>query len=167
MFMKELKFGFFTTREIKPTGWLKKQLEIQASGLAGNLDKVWPDVRDSAWIGGDRDGWERVPYWLDGFIPLAYLLDNQDMKNRADYYMNAIMDAQQEDGWLCPCPPENRRTYDKWAVLLIGKVLTVYIDCVGEDTPQGQKATGVLYRMLRQFNDFINGRVDYLHIFRN
>jgi hypothetical protein len=27
------------------------------------------DVRDSRWIGGDRDGWERVPYWLDGFVP--------------------------------------------------------------------------------------------------
>ena len=63
-----------TAKEIAPRGWLKKQLEIQAAGLVGNLDKVWPDVRDSRWVGGDREGWERVPYWLDGFIPLAFLL---------------------------------------------------------------------------------------------
>ena len=59
-------FQFFTKGEIKPEGWLKRQLRIQADGLSGNLDKVWPDVRDSRWIGGDREGWERVPYWLDG-----------------------------------------------------------------------------------------------------
>lgn len=48
-------------------GWLKRQLEIQAQGLSGNFDKVWRDVRDSAWVGGDAESWERVPYWLDGF----------------------------------------------------------------------------------------------------
>ena len=69
-----MKLEMFTSKELKPAGWLRRQLEIQAKGLSGNLDKVWRDVRDSAWIGGDADGWERVPYWLDGFIPLAYLL---------------------------------------------------------------------------------------------
>ena len=67
-----MKYRFYTTNEIKPLGWLKRQLEIQKNGLSGNLDKVWPDIRDSAWIGGACEGWERVPYWLDGFIPLAY-----------------------------------------------------------------------------------------------
>ena len=78
--MKRL-FTPFTTNEIKPHGWLKDQLIIQAKGLSGNLDKMWPDVKDSSWIGGNKDGWERVPYWLDGFIPLAYLLDDEDMKS--------------------------------------------------------------------------------------
>lgn len=68
------KYNFYTTNEIKPFGWFKRQLEIQAEGLSGNLDKMWPDIADSAWIGGTREGWERVPYWLDGFIPLAFLL---------------------------------------------------------------------------------------------
>jgi len=54
-----------------PQGWLKKQLMPQASGLAGQPDKIWPDVRFSRWIGGDREVWDCVPYWLDGFIPLA------------------------------------------------------------------------------------------------
>ena len=85
-------WNFYTTKEIKPTGWLRRQLEIQAEGLSGNLDKIWPDVRDSAWIGGSREGWERVPYWLDGFIPLAYLLDDQHMIAQAQKYINAIMD---------------------------------------------------------------------------
>lgn len=134
---RKMKYDFFTTNEIKPTGWLKEQLLLQAKGLNGNLDKIWPDVKDSAWIGGEREGWERVPYWLDGFIPLAYLLENEDMIARAKKYIDAIIEAQDSDGWICPCTKSQRENYDTWAVLLILKVLTVYADCSGDDRIQG------------------------------
>ena len=133
---RKMKYDFFTTNEIKPTGWLKEQLLLQAKGLNGNLDKIWPDVKDSGWIGGERDGWERVPYWLDGFIPLAYLLENEDMIARAKRYIDAIIEAQDSDGWICPCTKSQRENYDTWAVLLILKVLTVYADCSGDDRIQ-------------------------------
>lgn len=133
---RKMKYDFFTTNEIKPTGWLKEQLLLQAKGLNGNLDKIWPDVKDSAWIGGEREGWERVPYWLDGFIPLAYLLENEDMIARAKKYIDAIIEAQDSDGWICPCTKSQRENYDTWAVLLILKVLTVYADCSGDDRIQ-------------------------------
>ena len=67
--LKQPQLRFFSKGEIEPQGWLKRQLRIQADGLSGHLDKIWPDVSDSRWIGGNRDGWERVPYWLDGFVP--------------------------------------------------------------------------------------------------
>ena len=124
---------FFTSKEIKPEGWLKRQLEIQAEGLSGNLDKVWRDVRDSAWIGGDAEGWERVPYWLDGFVPLAYLLENEDMIARAKKYVDAILSYQKPSGWICPCAEEEIPTYDTWAVQLISKVLVVYYECSGDE----------------------------------
>ncbi len=155
--VRKAAYEFFTPAALKPAGWLRRQLEIQADGLSGNLDRVWPDVRDSAWVGGDREGWERVPYWLDGFIPLAYLLDDVDRIARAKRYMDAIMDAQAEDGWICPCKPEERNHYDLWAALLMGKVLALYVDCAGEDTPDGKRATDALYRMLRQLNGHLNG----------
>lgn len=121
-------YQHFDYNEIKPQGWLKRQLEIQAQGLSGNLDKIWPDVRDSAWIGGEREGWERVPYWLDGFIPLGCLLDDKDMQARADKYIDAILERQKPDGWICPCADDARAEYDVWAVFLIGKVLALYCE---------------------------------------
>ena len=127
-----MKYKFFSTKEIKPTGWLKTQLEIQAKGLSGNLDKVWNDVKNSAWIGGSCEGWERVPYWLDGFIPLAYLLEDADMISRAKRYIDAIISFQNDDGWICPCKNHERAEYDTWAVLLILKVLVLYADCSGD-----------------------------------
>ena len=98
------KLRFFTARQLKPSGWLKRQLRIQADGLSGHLDKIWPDVRDSAWIGGDREGWERVPDWLDGFVPLAYLLEDEDLIARARKYVDAILAAQRPERPDLPLP---------------------------------------------------------------
>ncbi len=142
--------NIYTTKQIKPRGWLKRQLEIQAEGLSGNLDKIWPDIKDSAWIGGDREGWERVPYWLDGFIPLAYLLENNDMIARAKKYIGAIIAAQNDDGWICPCTKEERSNYDTWAVQLIAKVLKVYYDCSADE-----RIPTVLYKTLKNYYDLL------------
>ena len=97
------KYSFLKPADLTPTGWLYNQLKTEADGLSGNLDKIWPDVRDSRWIGGSCEGWERVPYWLDGFVPLAYLLRDDDRIARAKKYIDAILAGQCEDGWICPC----------------------------------------------------------------
>jgi hypothetical protein len=45
---------------IKPRGWLQRQLRIQADGLSGHLDEIWPDVGpNSGWLGGTGESWER------------------------------------------------------------------------------------------------------------
>ncbi len=143
--------SFYTSKEIKPLGWLRRQLEIQAEGLSGNLDKIWRDVRDSAWIGGNAEGWERVPYWLDGFIPLAYLLENEDMIKRAKKYIDAILSYQKPDGWICPCSEEEIPAYDTWAVQLISKVLTVYYECSGDE-----RIPDVIYNVLKNYYELLS-----------
>lgn len=149
------KWKLYTSKEIKPKGWLRRQLEIQAKGLSGNLDKIWPDVRDSAWIGGDREGWERVPYWLDGFVPLAYLLEDEDMIARAEKYIDSIIASQRGDGWICPCADSERAAYDTWAVQLITKTLKVYYDCSGDE-----RIPSVLYSVLKNYYELLkNGKI--------
>ncbi len=145
------RYSFFTSKEIKPRGWLLRQLEIQAEGLGGHLDKVWPDIRDSAWIGGDREGWERVPYWLDGFIPLAYLLDDEDKKAIAKKYIDRILENQEEDGWICPNGRVPREHYDTWAVALISKVLVVYYECAGDE-----RVPPVIYKVMKNYYELLS-----------
>jgi hypothetical protein len=124
--------------KVKPLGWLERQLRIQAEGISGNLDEFWPDVKDSRWFGGDAEAWERAPYWLDGLIPLAFVLDDATLKAKVMRYMDYIITHQHEDGWLGPRGmivaagrPEDAR-YDLWGQLLALKVLVQYHDATGD-----------------------------------
>ncbi len=137
--------------QIFPQGWLRRQLEIQAEGLCGNLDLFWKDIKESKWIGGTSEGWERVPYWLDGFIPLAFLLRNDDMIKRAEFYINAILAGQQEDGWLCPCSGKEREHYDIWALFLVLKVLILYHDATDDD-----RIEEAVYKALKNLDGYID-----------
>jgi len=118
---------------IRPTGWLARQLRLQADGLTGHLDEFWPDVADSQWFGGKAEGWERAPYWLDGAIPLAWILDDAPMKARITKYVNHIVEHQRADGWYAPYPEDAvAKRYDMWAILLANKVLAQYHDATGD-----------------------------------
>jgi len=123
---------------LRPSGWLLHQLQIQANGLAGHLDEFWPDVAQSGWIGGNAEGWERGPYWLDGLVPLAFLLDDARLKAKVQDWIDAILTRQQEDGWLGPVqdniPVSRFRgfAYDPWPVSVALKALIQYQDATGD-----------------------------------
>ena len=70
---------------IRAEGWLKEQLIRQKNGLTGHLDEIYESVMGSrnGWLGGDGDQWERGPYWIDGLLPLAYILDDDELKQKA------------------------------------------------------------------------------------
>jgi DUF1680 family protein len=122
---------------IRPRGWLLAQLRIQASGLSGHLHEFWPDVAQSGWIGGPAEGWERGPYWLDGIIPLAWLLGDQPLQNEVQRWMDYILSHQQEDGWLGPVHGRTQRgsfypEYDPWPVFVFLKAATQYHEATGD-----------------------------------
>ena len=141
---------------ISPQGWLAKQLRIQADGLTGHLDEFWPDVKDSQWFGGSAEGWERAPYWLDGALPLAWLLDDKPLKSRIKGYLDYIMDHQRQDGWYGPYVPPKQvkgraQTYDLWAFFLMNKVLVQYHAITGQD-----RILRVVEKCLRAINNLID-----------
>ena len=82
--LQPLAFTPLPLGAVRPLGWLQNQLRIQADGLSGHLDEFWPDIQESRWFGGEQEGWERAPYWLDGVIPLAYLLDDDAAQREGD-----------------------------------------------------------------------------------
>ena len=118
---------------IKPTGWLKAQLKIQAEGLGGHVDEFWPDIKDSSWIGGKAEGWERTPYWLDGIVPLASLLDDPRLKAKVERYVGYILDHQTPDGWMGPIgDTAGHKPYDVWPLFVLFKALTQYQEATGD-----------------------------------
>ena len=88
---------------VRPLGWLARQLRIQADGLSGHLEEFWPDLGPkSAWLGGSGEGWERGPYYLDGLIPLAWLLDDPTLMQRARKWIEWTLTNQRADGAIGP-----------------------------------------------------------------
>jgi len=94
---------------IKPKGWLLDQLHIMRDGTTGHLDEVYAKVKDdNGWLGGKGDGWEETPYWLDGAVPLAYLLDDKRMKDKVLGYINWTIENQRPSGYFGPVTREER-----------------------------------------------------------
>jgi uncharacterized protein len=129
---------------IKPHGWLKKMLELQRDGLTGNLDSVYSEVcgPTNAWLGGDGDAWERGPYWLDGLVPLAYILDDKKLKQKIKPWIEWSINTQRADGYFGPQPPlkplpeipgvQNSLHEDWWPKMVMLKVLQQYYSATND-----------------------------------
>jgi DUF1680 family protein len=118
---------------IRPAGWLKDQLRIQADGLSGHLDEFWPDIKESAWFGGSAEGWERVPYWLDGLVPLAFVTEEPALKAKVRNAIDYILAHQQADGWLGPIGDSKKhKPYDVWPLFPLFKALVQYQQATGD-----------------------------------
>ncbi|HEY3413420.1 MAG TPA: beta-L-arabinofuranosidase domain-containing protein [Armatimonadota bacterium] len=119
---------------VKPLGWLLDQCRVQANGLTGHLEEFWPDVGpDSMWLGGETEGWERGPYYLDGLIALAYVLDDDRLKAMAKRWTDSILGMQTADGWIGPVQALDRKPYDQWPVAIVLKALTQHFEATGDE----------------------------------
>lgn len=110
--------------EVRPSGWLLRQLRIQADGMGGHLDEFWPDVGpNSGWLGGTGESWERGPYFLDGLLPLAYLLDDDVLKAKALRFVEWTLTHQAPDGMIGPASNS-----DWWPRMVMVKCLAQYYE---------------------------------------
>jgi len=133
--LKDREFKPLPLGEIKPRGWLETQLKVQAKGMTGHLDEFWPYLRDNRWLGGKREGWERGPYYADGLVPLAFLLNSGRLIKKSKKWIEAFLDSQRDDGWIGPTrgEREDRKKYDPWPNFVVMKVLRQYYEITGNN----------------------------------
>ena len=64
------------------------------TGMTGQMDTIYEQVMGprNGWLGGDGDVWERGPYWIDGLLPLAYILDNKELINKVQPWIEWTLD---------------------------------------------------------------------------
>ena len=126
---------------IKPQGWLKEMLLRQKAGATGNLDKLYPLVMNqrNGWLGGDGDQWERGPYWIDGLVPLAYILDDKELIAKAKPWIEWAIRSQQPDGYFGPSKDyafesgvQRDNSRDWWPKMVMLKVLKQYYSATGD-----------------------------------
>lgn len=126
---------------IKARGWLEKMLIRQKNGATGKLDELYPSVMGprNGWLGGDGDQWERGPYWIDGLLPLAYILDSKELIAKTQPWIEWAIKSQQPNGYFGPLTdygPEpglqRDRAQDWWPKMVMLKVLQQYYSATND-----------------------------------
>ena len=135
------KYNELPLGSITPEGWLKEMLVRQRDGISADLDVTYPQVmgKRNGWLGGDGDQWERGPYWIDGLLPLAYVLDDDELKAKAQPWVEWALASQKEDGSFGPdtdYPSEEglqrSNSQDWWPRMVVLKVLQQHYNATGD-----------------------------------
>lgn len=120
--------GLLPTGAIEARGWLRRQLELSAAGLTGQMMEIWEDVgEDSGWLGGKGESWERGPYYARGLIALAYTLRDPALIERARRWVEWSLASQRDDGFFGPAGND-----DWWARMPMLEALRWYHDATGD-----------------------------------
>eukprot|EP01084_Bolivina_argentea_P168989 292962_1 len=160
--IKPYEYASLPVGSILPQGWLQTQLEIQAEGLTGHLLDFWPQVANSSWIqpniSKDPDPWEQdLPYWLNGLIPLHFLLpQNDNLHSQSWKIISFILQyastTNSKTGWLGVDDLSGGNQYlGRWNVL---NALTMY--CEGNTTLCSTIKPAILKYILVQQYRMIN-----------
>jgi DUF1680 family protein len=120
------KYQILPFGSIKPSGWLKVQMQKDVNGFVGNLDKLVPDlINDPIYSSGrlhknsklkdlgnnkegDTEGSEQYKWWnsetqsnwWDGYIRNVILLNDKKGIEKVDNYIQRILKSQDKDGYI-------------------------------------------------------------------
>lgn len=107
------KYEILKAGEIKPQGWIKKQLESDLKeGYIGKFQNVHPTVNNDVFIRQDRlskrkfglrkEWWsgEHEGYWKDAVIRMAFLTGNEEYKAKAEKWIDELIEHTEEDGYI-------------------------------------------------------------------
>lgn len=118
-------FDLLPLGSVQPRGWIRDQLTLCANGLSGNLYKFYRYVKDSTWLGGDSEYSplrESAPYWYNYIVPLAYILDDEELKKQANAFLDYSLNNQHADGWIGPEHTKHGRGIWARCLVLLGMV---------------------------------------------
>lgn len=126
-------FAKLPLQSIQPQGWLKQELDNEATGFTGNLMNIseFLNPKNNAWLNvsglGDH-GWEEVPYWLRGYVDLAYIRRDPTMIKEAKRWIEPLIEGQEADGWFGPRANKtlNSGAPDLWPNMLALQALESY-----------------------------------------
>jgi hypothetical protein len=123
---------------IKPEGWLRRQLELQADGFSGHLTEISQFLKKdgNAWLAANGEGhspWEEMPYWLKGFGDTGYVLGNQRIIDETKVWIEGILSSRKPDGWFGPNAlrtgaGEKKTAPDLWPLMVALNALQSYYE---------------------------------------
>ena len=130
--LSETPFIALPVGSVQAEGWLLKQLQLQKDGLTGHAETLYNSNNDLGagcdWLGGTGDSWERAPYYAKGLVALAYTLDDQALKAKAQKWVDWSLDNQQRSGYFGPA-----NNNDWWARMPMLYAIRDYYEATGDE----------------------------------
>ncbi|HEY3414897.1 MAG TPA: beta-L-arabinofuranosidase domain-containing protein [Armatimonadota bacterium] len=121
---------------IRPEGWLRTQLIMEANGFTGRLTEVspWCKFQGNAWVtpgGVGANGWEEVPYWLKGFGDLGYVLGDKRIIAETKKWLDGVISTQEPDGYFGS--HDDKVKPDLWPNMPMLDALQSYYEFTGDE----------------------------------
>lgn len=127
---------------VHPEGWLRHQLDLTADGYSGHLAEISRFCRfdGNAWTsrsGEGQFGWEEVPYWLKGFVDLAYLTGDRRLLAESSRWLSPILEGQFSNGYFgsrtnLEDAESGARVLDLWPNMVMLYPLRSYYEATGD-----------------------------------
>lgn len=144
--LSKLPLGSVTAR-----GWLKDQLLRNKDGMGGHLDELEPAMIATPHI--NYSGFDHLPfmegtpdptfvagwsgeisgtYWT-GLVQLAFTLNDKELIDKADRWVEGVLAHQEADGYLGSYSPDTDRMadYNPWASMWCYRALLAYHEATG------------------------------------
>jgi hypothetical protein len=124
---------------IVPQGWLRTQLELDATGIVGRIQEISDFVQfeKTGWVHPEKNGWEEVSYWLRGYGDLAYVLNDPKMIAESRRWIEAVIATQDAAGYFGPQrlkpKSDDKRFQDPWGHMPMLHVLRSYYEFNGDE----------------------------------
>jgi hypothetical protein len=130
---------------VRPQGWLLKQCQLQRDGLTGHAEELYASDlgTNSAWLGGTGENWERGPYYFKGLVALAYTLNDDGLKQKAQKWMDWLLNHQGADGYIGPASNN-----DWWPRMVATYALRDYYEATAD--PRVPAVLGNYFRYMLQ-----------------
>ncbi len=129
--LAEIPFIALPVGAVKAEGWLLGQLQLQKDGLTGHAETLYNSKNDlgadNDWLGGTGDSWERAPYYTKGLVALAYVLDDAELKTKAQKWIDWSLDNQRRTGYFGPA-----NNTDWWARMPMLYAIRDYYEATGD-----------------------------------
>lgn len=145
------KFAPLPIRELQTAGWLRRQMDLAARGLAGNEHLIWPWLSKSQFLGRcntskpnrggihECEGWQFSTYAMNGIVPTSFLGSAEataSIRNFSEFWMSYQKAHQEEDGWVGPGSATNpiintqytNQSYDTYPSLMHLMAMAQYHD---------------------------------------
>ena len=149
----EEKFKTLPFGSIKPSGWIKKQMQKDIDGFVGNLDKIVPSlINDPIYsagrlhknskakdLGNQKEGdaagdeqykwWnsETQSNWWDGYIRNVLLLNDKAGLKKVQKHIREVLNSQDKDGYIGIYDQDLRYHFNSWRTLVKSNTISWFI----------------------------------------